>query len=102
MFWDELWKVAEPNEVIGPMKGFYGAGIKWRVLRVLEKQPAKMKPYSDELGNRVKWAIQAERRRDILDRYKKDLLAKYAYEIHSERIEDIDPLAVGMETTTPR
>ena len=102
LFWDELWKVAEPNEVIGPMKGFYDAEVKWRVLRVLEKQPAKMKPYSDELGNRVKWAIQAERRRDILDRYKKELRAKDAYEIQSERIEDIDPLAVGMETTTPR
>ena len=102
LFWDELWKAAEPNEVIGPMKGFHGAGIKWRVLRVLEKQPATMKPYSDELENRVKWAIQAERRRDILDRYKKELLAKYAHEIYSERIKDIDPLAVEMETPTPR
>ena len=59
LFWAELWK-AEPNQTVGPVRGFYGSGVKWRIVKVLEKTPAKVQPYSEQLANSVKWALIAE------------------------------------------
>jgi len=92
-FWDDLWK-AEPNDVVGPLKGFYQTGIKWRVLRVLEKTPPVLKPYSKSLENQVKSALMTQRRQDIFAAYEAQLLQKYPHTIYADRIEDIDPLEV--------
>ncbi|MBN2128558.1 MAG: peptidyl-prolyl cis-trans isomerase [Sedimentisphaerales bacterium] len=93
LFWDKLWK-GDPNEVIGPVKGFYGTGIVWRLVKVLEKTPAEPQPYSDNVKNRVKWAIVAQRRQKIVDAYEAQLLEKYPHKLYAERIKDIDPLEV--------
>ena len=93
VFWDELWK-GDPNEVVGPVKGFYGTGIVWRLVKILEKTPAEPQPYSDNIKSRVKWAIVAQRRQKILDAYEKELLEKYPHKLYAERIKDIDPLEV--------
>jgi len=93
VFWDELWK-GDPNEVVGPVKGFYGTGIVWRLVKILEKTPAETQPYSDNIKSRVKWAIVAQRRQKILDAYEKELLEKYPHQLYAERIKDIDPLEV--------
>ncbi|MHC4521748.1 MAG: peptidyl-prolyl cis-trans isomerase, partial [Planctomycetota bacterium] len=93
LFWEDLWK-AEPNDVVGPLKGFYQTGIKWRVVRVLEKTPPVPRPYSDALKNQVKSALMTSRRQDIMDTYEAQLLETYPSEIYADRIEDIDPLEV--------
>ncbi len=93
VFWDELWK-AEPNDVMGPMKGFYDTGIQWRVVKVLEKTPAEARPYSDTIANQVESALMSQRRDEIMAAYEAELLAKYPHEVYTDKIADIDPLAV--------
>jgi len=93
LFWDKLWK-GDPNEVIGPVKGFSGPGIAWRLVKILEKTPAEPQPYSDNIKNRAKYAIVAQRRQKILDAYQAELLKKYPHKLYAERIKDVDPLAV--------
>lgn len=96
LFWAELWK-AEPNQVVGPIRGFYSDGVRWRVVKVLERTPAKVPPYSEQLASRVKWAMISRRRQEVLDNYQKELLEKYAHEIFLERIKEMDPLELAMQ-----
>jgi hypothetical protein len=94
IFWAELWK-ADPNQTIGPVRGFYGSGVKWRIVRILEKTPAKVQPYSDQIANGVKWAMMSEQRQRLLEDYQKELLAKYPHEIFADRIKGMDPLEIA-------
>ncbi len=100
MFWDDLWK-ADPNQVVGPIKGFYGGGtpqggnpINWRVVRVLEKKPAELKEYSSDMKDQVKWRLLDGKRRAALAKYQEELLEKYPHTIYADRIKDIDPLDI--------
>jgi len=101
LFWDQLWK-GDPNEVIGPIKGFFGPGIAWRLVKILEKTPAELQSYSDSIKNRVKYAILAQRRQKILDAYQTELLEKYPHKLYAERIKDVDPLEVTGLPKAPR
>lgn len=93
LFWDELWR-AEPNDVVGPIRGFHNDGVRWRVVRVLEKTPRQAVPYSDNVRNRVRSAMYMLRRRQLLASYGAELLEKYPHRVYTERIADIDPLEV--------
>ncbi|UCD52080.1 MAG: peptidyl-prolyl cis-trans isomerase [Phycisphaerales bacterium] len=93
VFWDDLYG-AEPNDVVGPLRGFYEAGIKWRVVRILEKTPPEMSPYSDALKNQVQSALMTQRREKLMADYEAQMLAKHRYEVYADRIADIDPLEV--------
>jgi hypothetical protein len=97
LFWAELWK-AEPNQTVGPVRGFYGSGAKWRIVKVLEKTPAKVQPYSEPLANNVKGALVAEQRQRVLDEYQTELLKKYPHEIFSDRIKGLDPLEIATQS----
>ena len=90
-FWEELWK-GEPNQVVGPVKGFHEAGLAWRVVKILAKTPGKARPYSEQLQNTVKYAMLGEQRKAIIELYGKELRGKYAYELYADRIQGIDPL----------
>jgi hypothetical protein len=94
LFWADLWK-AEPNQVVGPLRGFHGSGAKWRMVKVLEKTPAKAQPYSEQLGNSLKWVLLAEQRQRLLDEVQAELLKKYPHEIFGDRIKDMDPLEIA-------
>ncbi len=94
MFFDDIY-AADPNEVIGPLKGFYESGFKWRVVKVLEKKAGRSLDLSDENDrNRVKWKLWGELRNEAIDRIANELLEKYPHTIYSERLEKIDPLDV--------
>jgi len=93
MFWEDLWK-GDPNEIIGPIKGFYREGFKWRIVKILEKNTGEVEEYSSGMENRVKGKMVTERRNALLEKYSKELLRKYPYEIYADRIKDIDPLDV--------
>ena len=95
LFWAELWK-ADPDQTLGPVRGFYGSGVKWRVVKILEKTPAKAQPYSEQVANSVKWALMDERRQRLLEDYREELLKKYPHEIFRDRIKDMDPLEIAM------
>ncbi len=92
-FWGDLWQ-AEPNDVVGPIRGFYADSVKWRVVKVLEKTPGQLQPYSDNMKNRVTSAMYTLQRRHILAEYGVELLGKYPYTLYTNRIWDIDPLEV--------
>jgi hypothetical protein len=94
LFWADLWK-ADPNQTIGPLRGFYGPGVKWRIVRILEKTPAQAQPFSEQLANSVKWTMVSEQRQRLLEEYQKELLAKYPHEIFADRIKGIDPLEIA-------
>jgi len=94
LFWDDLWK-AEPSTIVGPVKGFYETGVKWRVVKVLEKTPAAPQSYNtDNVKNQVKSALMTGRRDEIMARYGAELLKKYRHEIYTDKIQDIDPLEI--------
>jgi hypothetical protein len=94
LFWDDLWK-GEPNQVLGPMKGFHEQGLAWRIVKIVSKTPAKDRAYSDQFRDTVKYIILGERRMALLDLYEKEVLQKYAHELHADRIQGIDPLDVA-------
>jgi len=93
-FWDVLWK-ADPNEIVGPVRGFYSDGVRWRIVKVIEKTPAKVQPFSEQLADRAKWALYGERRQRALEDCKKELLKRYPHEILTDRIRDMDPLDIA-------
>jgi hypothetical protein len=93
IFFNELWN-GDPNEIIGPIKGFYGEDIKWRVVKILEKNPGKVPEYSDDLKRQIEANMLEEQRNSALKKYQQELLEKYSYEIYSERFRNIDPLDI--------
>ena len=93
-FWDSLWADSEPNEIIGPIKGFNSDSVKWRIVKILEKKPGKLQEYSSELENYLKYPIITEKSSKIMADYCIDALKKYTYEIYTDRIKDINPMNI--------
>jgi len=92
-FWKDLWK-GDPNDILGPIKGFYQNNVKWRIVKILEKKPGKVKGYSTDMERRVKERMLSEQREALLAQYSNELLKKYLYKIYTERIKEIDPLDI--------
>jgi hypothetical protein len=95
LFWAELWK-GEPGQVIGPVRGFSNTGIKWRIVKILEKTPAKVQPYSEQIANNAKWALMGGERKQALENCRQELLKKYPYEIFKDKIQNMDPVEIAM------
>lgn len=93
LFWKDL-KVGEPNDVLGPLKGFHRQKIQWRVVKILEKNPGKPREYSDNMKGQIKSQIMSGRNEALMEQYGKELLEKYAHEIYADKIKDIDPLDI--------
>jgi hypothetical protein len=93
IFFENLWR-GDPNEVVGPIKGFRRDGIKWRIVKILEKTPATLKEYSADNKRRIESKMLDKQRNTTLEKYRKDLLEKYSYEIYADKIRDIDPLDI--------
>jgi peptidyl-prolyl cis-trans isomerase C len=101
VFFKDLWE-AEPNQIAGPVKGFYRSGgrrqaqwqIRWRIVKILEKRPGEMREYSKEVGRDVNGTIQQRQREAAMTKYRKELLARHRYRIYSERIRDIEPFDI--------
>jgi len=92
-FWPALWE-GDPNNVVGPLKGVYGDGFKWRIVKILEKNQGTTPEFSEQAANRAKQAVQTRRRLALTEKYCKELLGKYSYKIYAERIKDINPLDI--------
>jgi hypothetical protein len=93
LFWKDLWK-GDPNDVIGPIKGFQRSGVNWRIVKILEKNPGSLTEYSDDMESRVKDKIMTERREAIFEQYGNEVLKKYTYQIYADKIKNIDPLDI--------
>ena len=93
LFWKDLWK-GDPNDVIGPMKGFQRAGVQWRIVKIMEKNPGTLTEYSSDMDNRVKEKMTTERREATFEQYGNEVLKKYTYQIYADKIKNIDPLNI--------
>ena len=93
IFFEDLWK-GGPNEIVGPAKGFYREQVKWRIVKILEKTPGKVKEYSSNMKEDIETKMWDEQRNAILENYRKELLEKYPHELYAERLRDIDPLDI--------
>jgi hypothetical protein len=93
LFWKDLWK-GDPNDIVGPIKGFYRTGVNWRIVKILEKNPGTLTGYSDDMESRVKEKMLNEQREAIFEQYGNELLKTYTYQIYANKIKDIDPLAI--------
>ncbi len=93
MFFEEMW-ASEPNNVVGPIKGFYRDEIKFRIVKILEKTPAKPAEYSEDMKRRIEMKMMEIKRSEALEKYREELLEKYSYEIYADKIKDIDPLDI--------
>jgi len=93
IFWKDLW-AGDPNSIVGPVKGFYRQGIKWRIVKIMEKTPGKEQPYSSNMEQQVKNRMMSEQFKALIAQYGKELLNKYPYQIYDDRIKDIDPLNI--------
>jgi len=93
LFWKDLW-AGNPNQIIGPVKGFYRQGISWRIVKILEKVPGKEKQYSTNMERQVKSRMMSEQNKASIAQYGKDLLSKHPYQIYADKIKDIDPLDI--------
>lgn len=93
LFWKDLW-AGSPNEIVGPVKGFYREGIKWRIVKILEKKPGEAKEYSSDMDMQIKRTMMTEQRKTLVAQYGQELLKKYPYQIYADKIKDIDPLDI--------
>ena len=93
IFWKDLW-VADPNAIVGPVKGFYQQGVKWRVVKVLEKKPAESKEYNEQMLPRIKDRMMTRQREALLAASRKKLLEKYTHQIYAEKVKEIDVLDI--------
>lgn len=94
-FWNDLWK-GEPNQVVGPVMGFYGSGAKWRLVKIQEKTPAQPQAFSEQLAGSIKWVLFGDQRQQALRDFEKEMLEKYPHEIYGAAIEDLDPLQIAL------
>ncbi|MHC4334451.1 MAG: peptidyl-prolyl cis-trans isomerase [Planctomycetota bacterium] len=93
IFFKDLWS-GEPNEIVGPLKGFHDEQLRWRVVRIIKKTPGAMREWSESLAKRARSTMRREQRNAKIEGYQKELLAKYPYRIHRVKIEDLDPLSI--------
>ena len=93
LFWKDLW-AGNPNQIIGPVKGFYRQGISWRIVKILEKVPGEEKQYSANMEGQVKSRMMSEQNKALIAQYGKELLSKYPHQIYADKIKDIDPLDI--------
>ena len=93
MFWKELY-AGEPNDVLGPLKGFQSQKVQWRIVKILEKNPGKPREYSENMDGQIKSKIMSERNEVLMERYGKELLEKYTPQIYADKIKGIDPLNI--------
>jgi hypothetical protein len=93
LFWKDLW-AGEPNQIIGPVKGFYRQGINWRIVKILEKTPGKEQQYSSNMEQQIKNRMMSEQHDILIDLYGKELLKKHPYQIFPDVIKDINPLDI--------
>ena len=93
MFWKDLW-AGDPNSIVGPVKGFYQQGIKWRIVKILEKTPGQEKPYSSSMEPQIRSRMMNEQFKAVIAQYSKELLSKYPYQIYDDKIKDINPLDI--------
>ncbi len=92
-FWKEIW-TGQQNKIIGPVKGFQINSIKWRIVKIIEKQQGNLPEYSKELETMAKYLMMSEMAIKKFDNYCLDTLKKYPYEVYVDKIKDIDPMKI--------
>jgi hypothetical protein len=99
LFWETLW-AAEPNSVAGPLLGFYTGGanrkmsLKWRVVKITEKQKGEPGKLEEQGRSSLKWRIKSERRDAAVAKEVKRILKEIPHQISYENLNHFDPRRV--------
>ena len=88
VLWERLWS-SDPDTVVGPIRGFFQDALKWRLVKILEKDPGEVPEFDESTASKVKWHILRERTNEALKRFQNELLEKYSYEIYEDRLEGV-------------
>jgi hypothetical protein len=91
IFFEELWR-AQPNEIIGPTKGFLEEELKWRIVKIIKKIPGEKQDFESTRGLslKIKNYLKREEREKIKEQTTEELLKKYSYKIYRENYEGLD------------
>jgi hypothetical protein len=89
LFWQDLWK-SEPNQVVGPVLGFRGGDLAWRLVKVLEKKEGKTVPAQNAMSM-LKSDLQEQRQKALMDKIASEMLQKFPYQINADRLAAFDP-----------
>jgi hypothetical protein len=92
-FFTTLWN-AEPNQIVGPIKGLYKEGLKWRVVKILSKSAGDEKrEYNSSKNEFLKMRIREEQREAAIEKVREEVLAKYPHKIYTKRLKNFDPMS---------
>jgi len=96
VFFEELW-AHEPNDIVGPIKGFRGDTLKWRIVKLISKTPSRPRSYSDKFARFVKLVLMRKQREEARREFYKKFLDKHPYEIYEDVLKTVDPLKLPGE-----
>lgn len=91
MYWAPIW-AGEPNDILGPCRGFNRGKIQWRVVKVIKKTPREGVSLESRISEVIYSLIYTERRDKILKPFQDQLLKKYDSNIFVSRLFAFDPL----------
>lgn len=92
IFWDLIWS-AEPDQVVGPIQGFFRGEVQWRVVKVLEKKEGKPMTFESRSPDGIYSLIHDKRKEAVLKPYQDELLKKYEHKVFKSRLQAFDPVA---------
>lgn len=90
MFWEDIW-TSEPNQILGPVLGFQERQFRWRIIKILEKQPKGPKDLDDSIKSALKWEIRKDKVDAQLCERMRDVLKKYPHKVFKERLKAFEP-----------
>jgi hypothetical protein len=91
VFWSRI-SSSEPNQVVGPIQGFYRGDLKWRVVKVIEKIPGQPVTLQMNTSDGIYSEIYNHRKEAILKPFQDELLKKYKHTVFESRLKSFDPI----------
>ncbi|MCF7975112.1 MAG: peptidyl-prolyl cis-trans isomerase [Phycisphaerae bacterium] len=91
VFWSQI-SSSEPNQVVGPIQGFYRGELKWRMIKVLEKIDGQPVTLEMNTSDGIYSEIYNQRKEAVLKSFQDGLFLKYDYKIFGSRLKSFDPL----------
>jgi len=89
-FWDSLWN-ADPNTVVGPIQGFKGQDLAWRIVEVGAKVKGKPVELNSFFEDRIYGTLFSQQTKARMEAYYAELLKKYPHTIYRDRLAFFNP-----------
>jgi hypothetical protein len=89
-FSNQIWK-AQQGDTVGPIPGSYGTLLKWRLIKIVSKEPAQINELNPATINSVRSAIFDQLKNRLMSENNKKLFEKYHYNIDYKKLRSFDP-----------